>query len=97
MSAMSTEDLVSPFDDAVVEPRALAPRPATLAGKRVTLLSISKPKSAEFLNELERLLVTRYGATVTRASKPTFTKPASRELIEQVAGGADAVVEALAD
>jgi hypothetical protein len=94
---MSTDDLVSPFDDSVVEPQPLAPRPSTIAGKRVTLLSISKPKSAEYLNEIERLLVSRYGVTVTRAFKPTFTKPAPRELIDQIAGSADAVVEALAD
>ena len=94
---MSIDDLISPFDDAVVEPQPLASRLSSLAGKRVTLLSISKPKSAEYLNELERLLVSRYGATVTRVSKPTFTKPAPRELIDQVAGGSDAVVEALAD
>jgi len=97
MSPMGTDDLVSPFDDAVVEPRPLARRLSTLAGKRVTLLSISKPKSAEYLNEMERLLVSRYDVIVTRAFKPTFTKPAPRDLIDQVAGASDAVIEALAD
>jgi hypothetical protein len=97
MSSTGRDGLVSPFDDAVVEPQPLAPRPFALAGKRVTLLSISKPKSAEYLNEIERLLVSRYGVTVARAFKPTFTKPAPRELIDQVAAGSDAVIEALAD
>lgn len=97
MNSTGRDELVSPFDDAVVEPRPLAPRPSALAGKRITLLSISKPKSAEYLNEIERLLVSRYGVTVTRAFKPTFTKPAPRELIDQVAADSDAVIEALAD
>lgn len=97
MSPIGGDELVSPFDDSVVEPQPLAPRPSTLAGKRVTLLSISKPKSAEYLNEVERLLVARYGVIVTRVFKPTFTKPAPRELIDQVAAGSDAVIEALAD
>ena len=94
---MSVDDLISPFDDATVEPKPMAERLFSLTGKRVTLLSISKPKSAEYLNELERQLVSQYGATVTRVSKPTFTKPAPRELIDQVAAGSDAVIEALAE
>ena len=91
------DDLVSPFDDTHREPTPLAPRLDTLNGKRVTLLSISKPKSAEFLDELERVLVAEHGAQVTHAQKPTFTKPAPAELIERLAGESDAVVEALAD
>jgi hypothetical protein len=61
------------------------------------LLSISKPKSAEFLDELERVLVEDHGATVSRAAKPTFTRPAPVDLIEQVVAESDGVIEALAD
>jgi len=91
------DDLVSPFDERHQEPVPLAPRVRMLPGARVTLLSISKPKSAEFLDELERILVEQHGVVVSRMSKPTFTKPAPAELIDQVAGSCDAVVEALAD
>jgi len=91
------EDLVSPFDESVRDPIAPAPRLASLTGKRITLLSISKPKSAEFLSELEAVLVRDHGAIVTQTQKPTFTAPAPAVVIEDVLAGSDAVVEALAD
>jgi hypothetical protein len=91
------EDLVSPFDESVRDPHPPAPRLRTLAGKRVTLLSISKPKSAEFLSELERVLVDRYGANVTQTQKPTFTAPAPASVVTAVLESSEAVVEALAD
>jgi hypothetical protein len=89
-------ELVSPFDDAKRQPSPPAPRLDALAGKRVTLLSIGKPKTMEFLNEIERLLEGR-GAVVRRAAKPSFAKPAPREVIDEVAASSDAVIEALAD
>jgi len=91
------EELVSPFDESVRDPLAPAPRLKSLAGKRVTLLSISKPKSAEFLSELEAVLVRDRGAIVTQTQKPTFTAPAPADVIERVLAGSDAVIEALAD
>ncbi len=91
------DDLVSPFDESTQEPEPLAPRLATLRGKRVTLLSISKPKSAEFLDELERILSDEHGAVVARAYKPTFTAPAPTAVVDQVSSTSDAIVEALAD
>ena len=91
------DDLISPFDDLVVEPAPRAGRLESLAGRRVTLLSISKPKSAEFLDELEQILTTDHGAAVTRAQKPTFTRPAPGEIAEEVIRTSDAIIEALAD
>jgi len=91
------EELISPFDESVRDPLAPAPRLKSLAGKRITLLSISKPKSAEFLSELEGVLTRDHGAIVTQTQKPTFTAPAPASIIESVLGGSDAVIEALAD
>jgi hypothetical protein len=68
-----------------------------LAGKAIALLDISKPGGSVFLDRIERLLKERHGvARVVRVSKPTFTKRAPGELIEQL-HGVDAVIEALAD
>ena len=50
-----------------------------------------------FLDQLEQLLADEHGATVVRAQKPTFTRPAPAELADEVALTSDAVVEALAD
>ena len=92
---MST--LVSPFDDQTLEPHAAANRLDTLEGKRVTLFSISKPKSAEFLQELESALVDDYGAVVSHAAKPTFATPAPIPIVDEVVERSDAIIEALAD
>jgi len=91
------EELVSPFDESVRDPLAPAPRLKSLAGKRVTLLSIGKPKSAEFLSELDAILTRDYGAVVGHAQKPTFTAPAPPHLVTSVLASSDAVIEALAD
>jgi len=91
------DELVSPFDDSSTDPHPPAPRLASLDGKRLTLLSISKPKSAEFLDALEAILTKEHGAVVRRAQKPTFTRPAPADLVAELTEVSDAVIEALAD
>ena len=89
-------EYVSPFDESAREPVAAAPRPPTLEGKRVALLDISKARGSEFLDRLEELLRER-GAETFRVSKPTFSRPAPAEVVEQIALHGDLAVEALAD
>jgi hypothetical protein len=89
-------DYVSPFDHGVREPRALAPRPGDLRGRRIALLDISKARGAEFLDEVERLL-RECGAETSRHAKPTFSRPAPAELVDELAREAELVVEGLAD
>ena len=76
--------------------RARLPRLASLEGRRVGLLDISKARGDVFLDRVEALLRAR-GAEVLRFRKPTFTKPAPVELRQQIATRCEAVVEALAD
>jgi hypothetical protein len=76
--------------------RPRAPRPASLAGRRIGLLDIMKPRGDVFLHRLEEQLAAR-GLTVVRFGKPTFTKPAPLDLRQQIAAQCDAVIEALAD
>ena len=87
---------VSPIDERVREPEPLAPRPAALAGKRVALLDISKRRGDEFLDRLEELLRGQ-GAKTSRFRKPTFSRPAPADLIEEIALHGDLAVEGLAD
>jgi hypothetical protein len=91
-----TADYVSPFDERVRAPEPVAPRPASLAGRHVLLLDITKNRGAEFLDRIETL-ISSAGAATSRAAKEIFSKPARLELIEHIAGRADLVVEALAD
>lgn len=89
--------LVHPGNES--KPQAAPPpaRLATLRGKRIGLLDISKPGGSFFLDRLEQLLRTKYAVgEVVRAKKPTYTKNAPPQVIEQLSG-MDAVVEGLAD
>jgi hypothetical protein len=80
-------------------PQAASPPPrlSSLVGRKIGLLDISKPGGSFFLDRLEKILRERHGvAEVIRARKPTFTKNAPPQIIEQLRG-MDAVVEGLAD
>jgi hypothetical protein len=89
-------EYVSPVDERVREPEPLAERVPSIEGRTVALLDISKNRSAEFLDRLERHLQT-HGARTIRFRKPTFSRPASAELIEEIALHGDLAVEGLAD
>ena len=89
-------DYVSPVDQRVRTPEPLAPRPASVSGRRVVLLDIRKNRGAEFLDRIETLLQAA-GAATARTTKEIFSKPAALALIGDIAGQADLVVEALAD
>jgi hypothetical protein len=73
----------------------LAP-PVSLEGKTVALFDLGKIRSDEFLDALEVRFVER-GIEVVRAGKPTNAKPASPDIIQEVARRAHVVVEAVAD
>ena len=89
-------DYVSPFDDRVLAAEPIAPRLASLSGRRVTLLDIRKNRGSEFLDRVETRLA-EAGAEITRAVKEIFSKPAALALVDQIAAHSDAVVQALAD
>jgi len=89
-------EYVSPIDERVREPEPLAPRTRGIEGKSVALLDISKNRGAEFLDRLE-LHLQEHGAVTKRFRKPTFSRPASADLIEEIALHGDLAVEGLAD
>jgi hypothetical protein len=91
-----TAEYVSPFDDRIRPAEPLAPRLASISGRRVALLDIRKNRGEQFLDRVEALL-REAGAVTSRTAKEIFSKPAALGLIDQIAGSADAVVEALAD
>jgi hypothetical protein len=89
-------EYVSPIDERVKDPEPLAPRTAGIEGKSVALLDISKNRGAEFLDRLE-LHLQEHGARTRRFRKPTFSRPAPANLIEEIAIHGDLAVEGLAD
>ena len=89
--------LIHPGNEVMVQAGTAPARLATLKGKKIGLLDISKPGGRFFLDRLEQLLRTRYEVSdVVRLTKPTYTKNAPTSLIQQLRG-MDAVIEGLAD
>ena len=94
---MTTEEFLDPTDSVAV-PRRTAPRPATLDGKVVTLLDISKAKGDHLLDRIEELLRERTSPrAIVRRKKPTFARPAPEDLHSDIVGETDVLIEALAD
>jgi hypothetical protein len=89
-------EYVSPIDERVKEAEPLATRTAGIEGKSVALLDISKNRGAEFLDRLE-LHLQEHGARTMRFRKPTFSRPAPANLIEEIALHGDLAIEGLAD
>ncbi len=75
---------------------ALAERPASLDGRVIGLLDITKARGDVFLDRLAERFARR-GWEVRRFAKPTFTKPAPADLRYQISQQCDVVIEALAD
>jgi hypothetical protein len=88
--------LLDPTSERAPARRERQPRLASLAGRTIGLLDISKPRGDVFLGRIEQRLAER-GARVVRYAKPTFTKPAPLDLRQAIATRCDAVIEALAD
>ncbi len=76
--------------------RELLPRPASVRGRSVGLLDISKARGDVVLDRLEELL-TADGAVVRRYRKPTFARTAPVDLRHEIAEQCEMVIEALAD
>ncbi len=91
-----TRVLLDPTGERNPASRPRLPRLASLAGRTLGLLDISKPRGDLFLDRVEERL-RESGATVLRFRKPTFTKPAPVDLRQEIASRCDAVIEALAD
>jgi hypothetical protein len=93
-----TENLVvlDPTSERHPGVRTRVDRPASLDGRTVGLLDISKPRGDVFLDRLEQRLIER-GARVVRYAKPTFTKPAPVDLRHEITQQCEVVIEALAD
>jgi len=76
----------------------LAERPRSLTGARVVLLDNGKWNSDRLLDGVEALLrAEQQPAEIIRLKKPTFTKPAPSNLIDELARKADVVITSIGD
>lgn len=88
--------LLDPTGELSAATRERAPRPASLEGKTIGLLDITKARGDVFLDRVAEILTGR-GLTVARFAKPTFTKVAPIDLRHEISTRCDVVIEALAD
>ena len=90
--------LLDPTSNGDVDEKYLAPRLESFDGKVMGILNITKNGSDVFLDRVEALIRERFDiAEILRVNKPTFSRPAPTELLEDLADRADFVIEGLAD
>jgi hypothetical protein len=100
---MPTQDvpklvLIDPQNEAFVAESSLAPRLSGLHGKRVGLLDNSKSKAGKMLDAVAAILHAQYGFTdIVRRRKPSASKPADPEVINELARTCDLVVAGVGD
>lgn len=88
--------LMDPTAELNATTRERTPRPQSLDGLRVGILDISKPRGDLFMSHIAERLRER-GMETVEFVKPTFTRVAPPELIAQMVGKVDLVIEGLAD
>jgi hypothetical protein len=93
---MSAYPMLDPTAELSPERRTRRTPPARLDDATIALLSISKERSNEFLDTVERRLLER-GLKVERFMKPTHTKPAPEPIVQAIVERCDVVVVGLAD
>ena len=76
--------------------RARKAPPASLNGKTVALMDIGKMRGDEFIDRLEQLFAAQ-GIATKRYKKPTNTRTAPIEMLQDIATDCDVVVIALSD
>ncbi len=96
MAMGTTRTILDPTSERRVGARELLARPASLAGLRVGLLDISKPRGDVFLDRLEQRL-TDIGAEVTRYRSRRSPSRRRSTCVTRSPRSVDVVIEALAD
>jgi hypothetical protein len=88
--------VLDPTSERAPATREVNARPASLQGRTVALLDISKARGDVLLDRLEERLRAD-GVTTRRYAKPTFAKPAPVDLRHEISTQCEVVIEALAD
>ena len=88
--------LIDPTTQPIVPTFELAPRLGTLANLRVGLIDDAKDNARELLEEVTDALRERYGVSnVVYHRKPSASKPAEPDVIQDMARDCDYVVVAI--
>ncbi len=98
MTASNSLTILDPTAEAIPAKGLVARRPASINGKRLGLLANNKRNSEELLEAVYDLLSERYTfSKVTRRNKGNASRPAPKEIVEDLAKSCDLVVTATGD
>jgi hypothetical protein len=91
-------EILDPTSEVTPQAIAYAPRPDSLAGKRVGLIENTKFNSDRLLQKVGDLLKAEYGAAETRMwRKKNSSVPAHEEIIEELRRSCDVMVAGIGD
>jgi predicted GTPase len=91
-------ELVDPTTQPLVASFSVAPRLLDIRGKRIGLIDDSKTNAKELLEDLASILEDRYETTVALYHrKPSASKPADPQIVEQLAKECDGAIVAVGD
>lgn len=77
--------VLDPTNDTVPPLGERAPRPASLAGKTVGIISNGKEGTAGFFNHLDRMLRDQFNvAEVVRRTKSNYSAPADPDIVDEL-------------
>ncbi len=77
--------VLDPTNETVPPRGQCAPRPVSLAGKTVGIISNGKEGTAGFFNHLERMLRDQLGvAEVVRRTKSNYSAPADPDIVDEL-------------
>ena len=90
--------ILDPTVEALPDTTILAPRPDTLSGKTVGLLSNAKPNADKLLDAVYSLLQDTYEFKgVFTIAKEGASRPASKEVMAELLDNCDLVITAIGD
>ncbi len=91
-------EILDPTTEAAAQSITYAPRPASLAGKRVGLIENTKFNSDRLLAKVGDILKAEYGVAETRMwRKRNSSVPAHQEIIEELKRTCDVMVAGIGD
>ena len=93
-----TIQILDPSAEDVPEELGLSPNLPNLAGKVIGLLENRKYHADSFMQELQEVLLSEYGAKkVVYATKFTYSAPCPEETLDSLSAECDVVVHGIAD
>ena len=98
MTTATRIEVLDPTSDHIPASAVIAPRPSSLEGATIGLLSNGKEYAAGFLDMVGEVLADRYefAGTVAR-NKGNASRPAPKDMLDELAERCDAVITASGD